>query len=337
MTSAACREPDSEPVETGVLLLYTGSPDSPSPKHVARYLRAFLMDPHMLTMPYLPRALLVRGIIVPVRARKSAVRYQRIWTPEGSPLAVYTDRFMESLRGQLPGYAVAAGAAYGSRAVEQAVSSLVTPALRRLVVFPLFPQYAEATHATLREQVDAALHTHGGSGLEVLEVRPFYESSHYIDAMRQMAAPRLEQFGSDHVVFSYHGLPLRQAHATRGPGLPDYEGQCVRTTALLAETLQLMPGRFTQAYQSRFGRGWLGPSTETVLEELARSGMKRVALLAPSFVTDCLETLEELDLGARDVFLAAGGRELLRVPALNDHPAWIRAAAGLVLETISQA
>ena len=324
-------------MKTAILLVNLGTPDAPTAPALRRYLGQFLWDPRVVEIPRAVWWFVLNGIILNTRPQKSAEKYATIWTPEGSPLAVYTDRFMESLRGQLPGYAVAAGAAYGSRAVEQAVSSLVTPALRRLVVFPLFPQYAEATHATLREQVDAALHTHGGSGLEVLEVRPFYESSHYIDAMRQMAAPRLEQFGSDHVVFSYHGLPLRQAHATRGPGLPDYEGQCVRTTALLAETLQLMPGRFTQAYQSRFGRGWLGPSTESVLEELARSGMKRVALLAPSFVTDCLETLEELDLGARDIFLAAGGRELLRVPALNDHPTWIRAAAALVQETISRA
>lgn len=337
MTTAACVEPDPEPTETGLLLLYTGSPDTPSPKHVARYLRAFLMDPHMLTMPYLPRALLVMGIIVPLRARKSAARYQRVWMPEGSPLTVYTDRFMEGLRRQLPGYCMAAGAVYGSRTVEQAVASLATSALKRLVVFPLFPHYADATHAMLHEQVDAALRIHGDNGLEVREVRSFYDNPLYIDAMRQAAAPRLERFKADHVVFSYHGLPLRQAHETHKSSLPDYEGQCVHTTSLLAEALRLESGSFTQAYQSRFGRGWLGPSTEAVLAELARSGKKRVALLAPSFVTDCLETLEELDIGSRNIFLAAGGRELMRIPSLNDHPAWIRAAAALAREAFAEA
>lgn len=332
MTLKTRGETVSDLADTGILLLYTGSPKTPDPRDVAVYLRAFLMDPHVLTMPYALRALLVKGIIAPIRARKSAARYRRIWTPEGSPLAVYTNRFMDGLRERLPACQVAAGAAYGNHSAKQALLSLITPSMKRLVTFPLFPHYAEATHETLREKVNAILDGCGHSNLEVHEIRPFYANPHYIDAMCQTAAPPLASFNPDHVIFSYHGLPLRQARAISDPELPDYEKQCRRTTALLAETLRLETGRFTQTYQSRFGRGWLGPSTKTVLAELARSGGKRVALLAPSFVADCLETLEELDIEARNHFLAAGGGELLRIPALNDHPAWVRAATALVRE-----
>ena len=319
------------PDGTGVLLLFTGTPDSPNPECVASYLREFLMDPCVMDMPRLVRALLVKGIIVPLRARKSAAKYQRIWTDEGSPLAVHTRRFRSALRRVLPGCPMAEGAAYGSPGLAEALEALLAQGVTRLVVFPLFPQYARATRGSLRAMFEKALNGLARGALEVREVPPFYANGAYLDAMKALAAPMLRDFQADHVVFSYHGLPLRQAHAAPEDGSAlNYEDQCLRGTELLAEALGLKPEQYTQAYQSRFGRGWLTPATDTVLTDLAKAGRKRVALIAPSFVADCLETLEELDLEARDAFLGAGGGAFLRVPSLNDHPAWVLGAAQLV-------
>lgn len=338
MTAAKPTGLEQNPAEarTRVLLFYTGSPESPDPECVAAYLREFLMDPHVLAMPRPLRSLLVKGIIVPVRAGKSAARYKHIWMPEGSPLTVYTNRFRNALESLLPECRISTASAYGRDALSNALPSLLEAPVKRALVFPLFPHCAEATHGILKDALDTVLRGRGASMPKVRVVPPFYARPAYLEAVRAAAAPLLDAFRPDHVLFTYHGLPLRQAHAVQEPGMPDYETQCGQTTALLAEALQLEPGRFSLSYQSRFGRGWLAPSTDTVLAEFARSGKKRIALVAPSFVADCLETLEELDIGARDAYLAAGGEAFLRVPALNDHPAWVRAAAQLVREELDR-
>lgn len=323
---------------TGVLILYTGSPDTPEAAPVAAYLREFLMDPYVLDMPGWLRTLLVKGIIAPVRSRKSAAKYRRIWMADGSPLAVYTHRFRQALEALLPEWPLAVGAAYGSETISNALASLAAHGIERLVVLPMFPQYAGATRGSLRARLHAALPPWFPGGIEILEVSPFYAHPTYIKVAAQCALPLLEPYAPDYVVFSYHGLPLRQAHIQPEDGSgAHYEQQCEITTSLLVRELRLKEGRYTQAYQSRFGRGWLTPATDTVLTDLAQSGKKRVALLAPSFVTDCLETLEELDMEARDTFIQAGGEAFLRIPALNDHQAWVQAAATLILDAAGKA
>jgi len=319
-----------------VLLLYTGSPSHPDPAHVAAYLREFLMDPCVMDMPGWLREVLVKGIIVPLRARKSAAKYCSIWTPHGSPLVWHTGCFRDALRTLLPeACSLAAGAAYGSDPLQESIALLLEAPLQRLVVFPLFPHYARATRGSLRIRLENALRRLGAAPLEISEVPPFYAHPAYLDAMSKAALPVLEAFHPDHVVFSYHGLPLRQAYARPGDGSGvNYEQQCLRSTEALIRALCLNSEECSQAYQSRFGRGWLTPSTESVLTALAQVGKRRVALIAPSFVADCLETLEELDIGARECFLAAGGREFLRVPAMNAHPAWVAAGACLVREAL---
>lgn len=336
MTNPACQSlnvPSTS--ETGLLLLYTGSPSHPDPACVAAYLREFLMDPCVMDMPGWLRGTLVKGVIVPLRARKSAAKYQSIWTPEGSPLTWYTQCFREALREQFPESPIASGAAYGGEPLQESLSVLVKASLRRLVVFSLFPHYARATRGSLRMLLEAALRRLGADTLELCEVPPFYAHPAYLEAMYKAVFPALEAFHPDHVVFSYHGLPLRQAWAPPddGSGL-NYEQQCLSSTEALVRILRLNPEQCTQAYQSRFGRGWLTPSTESVLVSLAGDGKRRVALIAPSFVTDCLETLEELDMEVKEAFLAAGGREFLRIPALNAHPAWVEGAACLVREVL---
>ena len=323
-----------DPAAAGVLLLYTGSPAAPQRNEVARYLKAFLMDPYVMALPYLLRSALVKGVIVPFRAGKSAARYRQIWTSGPSPLDGYTQRFMDGLRQRLPGSVLDKGTAYGTRRMEEAFSVLAAMPLERLVLFPLFPQYCDATHGTFKDRLAALLKGAAPLKDKLRVVRPFYDHPADIEALRQQREEPLKDFAPDHVVFSYHGLPLRQAHKPTLPGLPHYEGQCQATTALLAPALGLAPTAYTHAYQSNFGSDWLMPFTDRVLGELAQSGCKRVAVIAPSFVADCLETLEELDLESAALFKAAGGSSFLRLPALNDHQAWIDCAATLVDEAV---
>lgn len=313
-----------------VLLLYTGSPDAPTPQAVRRYLKRFLMDPRVLTMPGWARLLLVHGIIAPMRARSSAAKYADIWMAEGSPLVVLTNRFRAALQAALPEYRVSAASAYGAPTVADALDELTNASCQKIIVLPMFPHYAEATRGSLLATLNAALarlHTN----VETAIIPSFYDDAGYIEAICAAAAPALDAFKPDHLVCSYHGLPVRQGRAIPrdGIGVP-YEDQCRRNTEMLRAALGLDAEECTHAYQSRFGWGWLEPALEPALERLAETGRRRVALLAPSFVTDCLETLEELDLRARACFMTAGGEAFLRVPSLNDHALWVTAAADMV-------
>ncbi len=321
----------SQDSKTGLLLLYTGSPDSPNPADVGAYLRRFLMDPKVLAMPGWVRFALVHGVIVPLRAGKSAAKYASIWMDAGSPLAVHTLAFQTALEEELPACPIEVGAAYGRPTTADAVNALLRRGAARIVAFPLFPHYAEATQGSLLDMARRALAATSADAPELCAMPPFYEHPAYLTALTSFAAPRLEAFQPDRVVFSYHGLPLRQALAAPGNGGPhNYEEQCRRTTEALTAALGLAEGRFTQAYQSRFGRGWLGPTLEATLEDLAAKGCGRVAVIAPSFLADCLETLEELDLQAKALFLNSGGKAFLRVPALNADLTWVRAAADMI-------
>ena len=314
----------------GVLLLYTGSPDEATPRAVRAYLKRFLMDPRVMAMPGCLRWCLVHGIIAPIRARASAAKYKAIWMPEGSPLVVLTDRFVEALQALLPGHKVAAGSAYGTPTVTDALASLTHAACSEIIVFPMFPHYAEATRGSLLAQYnDAVVDTAVAPSTTIIP--PFYNSPAFIEAVCSKAAPALAEFKPDHVVFSYHGLPVRQGRAlpADGSGI-SYEAQCEHTTTLLREALGIETNYCTHVYQSRFGRGWLEPQLEPALRALAAAGKHRVALLAPSFVTDCLETLEELDMRARECFLTAGGTAFLRIPALNAAPQWVAAIADMI-------
>ncbi len=317
--------------QIGVLILHTGSPEAPEPEALQAYLKRFLMDPYVLAMPGWVRWPLVNWVIAPLRASKSAAKYRAIWMAEGSPLPVLTQRFASALQERLPTHRIAVGAAYASPTVAEALRGLVCAGARNVIVLPMFAQFAGATRGSLQAAVDKAVRALAGDAPTMVTLPPFYDAPEYLEAMRQLAAPMLAEFNPDTVVFSYHGLPLRQAHETPSDGsVLSYETQCLRSTEVLVTTLALEPKRCRQAYQSRFGRGWLGPTLEEVLRQLAAQGCRRVAVLAPSFVTDCLETLEELDIGAKTLFLDTGGEAFLRIPALNDHPAWVDAAVKLL-------
>jgi ferrochelatase len=331
---------------TGVLLSNLGTPDSPTPRDVRRYLREFLSDPRVIDLPALPRWLLVNLVVAPFRPRRSAAAYQKIWGPEGSPLLAHGRALRAGLARALgPGFVVALGMRYGRPSIPEALAELAAAGVGRIVALPLYPQWAESSTGSTRaclEQAHRAL-----PGAPPLAVLPaFFDAAGFVEAFAAVARPVLSGARPDHVLFSYHGLPERQVkaadptrgHCLAGPACCDapppavlarcYRAQCLATTRALARALALEPGTFSTSFQSRLGpTPWIRPFTDHVLPELAANGVKRLAVLCPSFVADCLETLEEIGIRGREQWLGVGGEDLSLVPSLNAHPRWVEAVA----------
>ena len=287
-----------------ILLVNLGTPDAPTPEAVRRYLAEFLSDPRVVELPrwlWLP---ILYGIVLRTRPEKSAEKYAKIWTPEGSPLAVHTKRQAELLQQRL-GKPVRYAMRYGNPSLSRASD------FDRVV--PLYPQYSGSATGTV---VDAV------PGKRI--VRDFHDHPAYIAALAAVIEKHWVAHGrGEKLVMSYHGLPQRSVD--RGD---PYQKQCYETSRQLAEKLKLGESEFIVTFQSRFGAAkWLQPYTEPTLVEMARAGAKRVDVVCPGFVSDCLETLEEIGIGARDTFIAAGGTELSLVPCLNEAPEWIDALA----------
>jgi protoporphyrin/coproporphyrin ferrochelatase len=333
---------------TAVLLINLGTPDTPDVSAVRRYLREFLSDPRVLDLGAVGRWLLLNLVILPFRPAKSARAYQSIWTDEGSPLLVHSRRLRDEVQRALgDDHVVELGMRYGSPSIPSALARLEAAHPGRLVVLPLFPQYSSAATGSAAERVMRLLGRAWNIGPTTL-LGPFYRHPGFIDAFAQVARRHLDPFRPDFVLFSYHGLPERQirksdpsgAHCLASAtccdaiGLPNaycYRAHCFATTRALAAKLGLPPERHSVAFQSRLGRTpWIRPYTDLVLPELAQAGKKRVAVLCPAFVADCLETVEEIGIRARDQWRSLGGEELLLVPSLNAEPPWVDAVAGMV-------
>jgi ferrochelatase len=332
----------------GVLLVNLGTPDAPTPRAVRRYLREFLSDPRVIDMNPLGRKLLLELVILPFRPRKSAEAYQKIWTPEGSPLLTISRALEAKVRSSLgPGHAVELAMRYGEPSIPAVLERLRAAGARRLVIAPLYPQYASAATGSTLEAVFGALSRK--QAIPAVSVVPaFYDDPGFISAFAEVAAPVLAREQPDHVLLSFHGLPERQVragdhsgrHCLQSEGCCDtigdanrdcYRAQCFATARALAAKLGLASGGFSVAFQSRLGRiPWIQPYTDARIGALAREGKKRLCVLCPAFVADCLETLEEIGLRARDQFLAAGGESLTLVPSLNASDAWVEALVALV-------
>ncbi len=329
----------------GVLLVNLGSPDSPAVSDVRRYLGEFLMDKRVLDAPWPIRCCVVYLAILPTRPRQSAEAYHKIWWPEGSPLVVLGRRVQAELQRRLP-MPVELGMRYQNPSIPQAVQGLLAQGVERFLLVPLFPHFAMSSYETAVERVKAVLaRVAPSSRLEVLS--PFFEAPDYLDALVAVAADDLAK-GYDHLLFSFHGLPerhLRKADPTGGHCLtrPDccavaspahrtcYRAQCLKTVAGFVSRANVPAGRYSVAFQSRLGRDpWLGPATDTELVRLARSGIRRLLVMCPAFVADCLETLEEIGLRGREAFQAAGGDDLRLIPCLNAHPRWIAALEAMI-------
>jgi len=305
--------PPIPPQKIGVLLINLGTPNAPEPGAVKLYLKEFLSDPRVVEIPQLVWQPILRGIILNTRPKKSARAYRQVWTEEGSPLAAITARQARALAGAFGDDVIVEHAMrYGRPAISDKIDKLKDAGCERILIAPLYPQYCAATTATANDAAFAHLR-----GLRwqpaVRTLPPYYEDEAYIEALRSVAEAELAKldFVPEVVIASFHGMPQR----TLELGDP-YHCHCRKTARLLAET---MGRELVVAFQSRFGRAkWLEPATDKVLVELPTRGVKHVAILAPGFSADCLETLEELAIRGRDTFLAAGGERFAYLPCLND-------------------
>lgn len=326
----------------GLLLVNLGTPDAPETKEVRRYLREFLSDPRVLDIAAPLRWALLELLILPTRPARSAEAYRKVWTEAGSPLLVHgqalTQRLAEALG---PKWAVQLGMRYGNPSLGSALEKLTAAGVRSITLFPLYPQYASSSTGSTLERVH---HLTGMAwNVPALQVvQPFFDHPAFLDAWVEVARPVLSEARADHVLFSFHGLPERQVlksdvsgrHCLQSPGCCDvsvaenrwcYRAQCFSTARALTARLGLVAERTTVSFQSRLGRTpWLKPYTDLLLPELVQKGVKRLAVLCPAFVADCLETLEEIGIRAQQDFLRAGGESLTLVPSLNAHPAWVR-------------
>jgi protoporphyrin/coproporphyrin ferrochelatase len=331
---------------TGLLLLNLGTPDAPTKAAVRRYLAEFLSDPRVVDINPVARWLLLHLIILRTRPKKSAHAYQQIWGDRGSPLLYHSRDLAAAVADQLgDAWRVALGMRYGRPSIASAVAELRAAGVDRIVALPLFPQYASSSTGSAIEELFRVAAA-GADVPAVQVVPPFFDDPGYVEAVAATARPVLDALGPDHVLFSFHGLPERHVVATDPSGahclrsadccarLTEVNRRCYRaqsyaTAAAVARALGLADGTWSVSFQSRLGRTpWIRPYTDVVLDELAARGVRKLAVLCPAFVADCLETVEEIGLRARDQLRAAGG-ELALVPSLNATPRWVEAVASI--------
>ncbi len=316
---------------TAVLLCNLGTPDEPTAPALRRYLAEFLSDPRVVEIPRLLWWLILNGIILRVRPKKSAAKYASIWTPEGSPLKVWTAKQALLLAGYLGqrGHRVGVYFAmrYGNPSVPDVLDRMKAAGVTRVLVLPLYPQYSGPTTASVIDAV-AAWAQRTRAVPELRFVNRYHDDPGYIGALAQRVLAHWQAHGRpDKLVMSFHGVPQRTLLLGDA-----YHCECLKTARLLAERLQLTAEQWTVTFQSRFGKAqWLQPYTEPTLCALAAQGVRRVDLICPGFVGDCLETLEEIGIEARDAFLAAGGKAFHYSACLNDQPQWIAALTEIAL------
>ncbi len=330
-----------------VLLVNLGSPDSYEVKDVRNYLNEFLMDEKVIDMPYLPRLLLVRGMIVPFRAPKSAEKYKSIWEKTGSPQVYLTEELTKLVGKDLNVLAYTA-MRYGNPETFKTFERIKSenPNLEELSVVLLYPHYAMSSYETAYEKI-MEVYNKGNYKFKLKITPPFYNDSNYISALSESMAPYLEK-NYDHILFSYHGIPQRHVEKTDVTGnhclksetccevgseahAHCYRHQVIQTTKLVAQKLNIPSNKFSYSFQSRLGRDkWLLPFTVERLQEMPKQGIKNLVIASPSFVIDCLETLEEINMEGRDTFMKAGGESFTLIPCLNLNPGFVKTINSLV-------
>ena len=335
-------------MNTGVLLINLGTPDAPTPEAVGRYLREFLMDGFVIDLPAPLRWFLVNVLIVPRRKYQSAEAYQKVQLPEGSPLLVYTRALAEKVGVRLgKEYVVEHAMRYANPSIRSVLLKLKSHDVSRIILLPLYPQYAESSFETaVVETKERAAEL--GLADRLMCLSPFYDRPEFIDSFARRVAEHRVNNQSDHFVFSFHGLPERHVtklhpnNCLQTVGCCEqitesnrncYRAQCVFTAKAIAEKVGLEKDGYTISFQSRLGRAkWISPNTEDVLKDLAARGTRRLAVACPSFVADCLETLEEIAIRGRETFINAGGEELHLVPSLNAETYWVEAVVKWIRE-----
>ncbi|GAB4177921.1 MAG: ferrochelatase [Rhodocyclaceae bacterium] len=318
---------------TGIVLANLGTPDAPTAPALRRYLRQFLWDPRVVEIPRPLWWLILNAIILPLRPARSARRYAAIWMPEGSPLRVHTERQARLLEtalagAELKGLIVDYAMRYGEPSIAAVLERLRAAGCRRILLVPMYPQYAASTTASTLDEAARALLAWRNVP-EIRYVRGFHDHPAYIAALAASVRAHWAEHGrGGRLVMSFHGIPRRSLDL----GDP-YHCECRKTARLLGEALGLAEQDYLVSFQSRFGRAqWLQPYTQASLEGLARGGLARADVVCPGFVADCLETIEEIGIECKAAFLGAGGREFHRIECLNERPEWIEALASIAIE-----
>lgn len=322
----------------GVLLVNLGSPESTHPKDVKNYLDEFLMDPRVIDVPYLLRALLVKGIVLKTRPKKSAAAYQKIWWKEGAPLIVLSERLQQKIQSQTE-TPIGLAMRYGSMTIKKGMQNLVDKGVTDILIVPLYPQFAMATTETITV-LATELQQRYFPNIKLSSLPAFYNKNEYISVLSNTLKEGLKDLEYDQLLFSYHGVPerhIRKQDITNSHCKIDgsccntpskahqfcYRHQCLETTKKVAEKLQLTPGTYQTTFQSRLGFDqWLLPYTDRTIERLGLSGSKKIVVITPAFVADCLETLEEIAMEGKALFKEVGGEELYTIPCLNDDDEW---------------
>jgi len=336
----------STQTKRGIILINLGSPDSTNVSDLRKYLDEFLMDERVIDKPWLLRALLVKGIIVPFRAPKSAEAYKKIWTEEGSPLIVFTKKLQHALQARVD-EPVEIAMRYGNPTAEDAYSSLLTrdPEIKEVIILPLYPHYAMSSYETAIEHMKE-VYNQKKYPFTISFLPPFYNDEKYLNALAENIRPYLEK-KYDHILFSYHGVPGRHIRKSDVTGChclqsddccetPSpahqfcYRHQVRTTTRLVCEKLKIPVDKHSISFQSRLGKGWLEPFTDIRLEEMPGEGIKNLLILCPAFVSDCLETLEEIAIRGKEIFMNADGKSFTMIPCLNTNPLWVDAVEQMV-------
>ncbi|KJD36844.1 ferrochelatase [Tamlana sedimentorum] len=326
-------------MKKGVLLVNLGSPDSPTPKDVKKYLGEFLMDERVIDIPTIARAALVKGIILKTRPKQSAAAYQKIWWDEGSPLIVLSERLQSKVQRKVD-FPVALAMRYGSMTIKKGLQELVDKGVSEVLLFPLYPQFAMATTETITVLTEELRHAYFPN-LKIESFPAFYNKEDYIEVLANSMKKHLEGKKFDHLLFSYHGVPerhIRKSDVTKSHCKIDgsccknaskahefcYRHQCFEVTRLVGEKLELAEGTFSTSFQSRLGFDpWLQPYTDRTIERFGKKGVKNMAIATPAFVSDCLETLEEIAMEGEEIFHEMGGENFTTIPCLNDDQEWV--------------
>jgi ferrochelatase len=330
----------------GVLLVNLGSPESPTPKDVKPYLDEFLMDKYVIDVPFLLRALLVRGIILQTRPKKSAEAYSRIWTTEGSPLIVISKKMHKKVASKID-IPIALAMRYGTITIKKGLQELKDKGVNEVMLLPLYPQHAMASTTTIVVLAEELRQKYFPE-MSFTNVPAFYNKPDYIQALANSIKKHLEGFDYDHLLFSYHGIPkrhIRKTDVTKSHCKIDgsccstpspahefcYRHQCYETTKQVVKLLGIPESKYSQTFQSRLaGDKWLTPYTDVEINKMPEQGIKKLAVVTPAFVADCLETLEEIAMEANHQFKEHGGEEFMAVPCMNDEDEWCGVVANWI-------
>ena len=339
-------------IHTGVLLVNLGTPASFHQKDVSAYLKQFLLDPRVIDFPFFLRQLLVRALIIPLRLKKVSKTYAKIWTNEGSPLMMHSKNLRAALEKELPdSHVVALAMRYQSPSIEQGLQELRKYDLKQIVILPLFPQYASATNGSIIEEAMRIVHK-WQTIPNIQVISSFAQDPTFIDSIVEVSKG-YDLDAYDHILISFHGLPTRQLHKAnrhnsclKNPNCCEnlnsqnffcYRAQCFHVAKALVEKLKIPSFRYTICFQSRLGKeSWIKPYASDVIKNLAKDGIKKILVLSPSFVCDCLETIYEIGTEYKELFIQEGGKTMNLVESLNSHPFWVQTLKNIILERVNR-